>query len=233
MQKPQINFGFVISPNEIEAIEDAVWIALEIAYKEKEILGEDYTEENLRYTVMLVLSYIKHFGSYPNDEKAEYHLCFQKHYSHTRTKGKEEKFIPDIVSLKRDRRDSYSVNPLVVELKKDGKIAPKKKCKSQDLYTRIEKLGTCIESDILKTRIYINKKDKFRFKYGVVINLFSDITPQKFVELEKMLQRQQSEYRANSSKNVQNLMFAWYNTELKEPEYFWFNEDDPITLGRK
>ena len=41
-------------------------------YKEKKVLKNAYTEENLRYTVMLAISYINHFGTYPNDEQANY-----------------------------------------------------------------------------------------------------------------------------------------------------------------
>jgi hypothetical protein len=229
-----IDLKFKIPSDEIKALENAITYALGVAFKEKKVLKNAYTEENLRYTVMLAISYINHFGTYPNEEHADYHLCFQKQYPHQRIRTKQNKvtLIPDIVSLKSERKKKYSVNPLVIELKEDGKIAPKAKSQNKDLFFRIKKYGSCIESDILKTRIYINNSDDFRFKYGVVINLVSEIKPDNFVYLQEMLQRQQNEYRKEySSKLKKNLLFAWYNTEINEPELIWLNQNEPIKLG--
>ena len=229
-----IDLKFNVPSCEIKALENAIIYALGIAFKEKQVLKAAYTEENLRYTVMLAISYINHFGSYPNEAQADFYLCFQKQFQHQRThkKNKQVTLIPDIVSLKRDMKKKNSENPLVIELKKDGKIAPKIRSNCRDLALRIYKLGSCIESDILKTRIYINKKHDFCFKYGVVINLVSEIEPDNLVYLQTMLQRQQNEYREEySSKPKKNLLFAWYNTEINEPELIWLNQNEPIKLG--
>jgi hypothetical protein len=229
-----IDLKFNVPSNEIKALENAITHALGIAFKEKQVLKTAYTEENLRYTVMLAISYIDHFGTYPNHDQADFHLCFQKQYNHhrTRTKNKKVTLIPDIVSLKSDRKKNYSVNPLVIELKEDGKIAPKVKSRDKDLFMRIKKYGSCIESDILKTRIYINSKDDFRFKYGVVINLVSEIEPSHLKYLQEMLQRQQKEFREEySSKPKKNLLFAWYNTAINEPELIWLHQEKPVILG--
>jgi hypothetical protein len=229
-----IDLKFNVPSNEIKALENAITHALEIAFKEKQVLKTAYTEENLRYTVMLAISYINHFGTYPNDEHADFHLCFQKQYHHQRAhkKNKKETLIPDIVSLKSDRKKKYSVNPLVIELKKDGRIAPESRNIGKDLFERINQYSSCLESDILKTRIYINNKDNFRFKYGVVINLVSEIDPSHLKYLQEMLQRQQKEFREEySSKPKKNLLFAWYNTEINKPELIWLHQEKPVILG--
>jgi hypothetical protein len=144
MREKIINLKFKVPSDETKALENAIAYALGIAFKEKQVLKELYTEENLRYTVMLAISSINHFGTYPNDEQADFHLCFQKQYHHQRTSAKDKKvkLIPDIVSLKSDRRKNYSVNPLVIELKEDGKIAPKSKSQDKDLFMRIKKYGS-------------------------------------------------------------------------------------------
>jgi hypothetical protein len=47
-----------------------------------------------------------------------------------------------------------------------------------------------------------------------------------------MLQRQQNEFRQESSSKLKkNLLFAWYNTEIDEPELIWLNQPEPIKLG--
>jgi len=160
-------FNFNIPKDPRIALEKAIHFSLDMAFEEKKILGEKYTEENLRYTVMLVISDLNHFGSYPNKHETEFHLCFQHQYTYEGQPKKESKLIPDIVSLRKlEKSNTYSRNhPLVIELKKDGRIAPSKKSTIKDLSKRIKKFGSCVESDILKTRIYLSKgqdSDTFR-----------------------------------------------------------------------
>jgi len=45
-----------------------------------------------------------------------------------------------------------------------------------------------------------------------------------------MLERQQKElFDENSSEPNKNILFAWYNPEIKKPELIWLNK--PIKLG--
>jgi hypothetical protein len=230
-------FTFEIPKNPKEALEKALHYSLFIAYHEKRVLGKKYTEENLRYTVMLVISDLDHFGTYPNKSDAYLHLCFQHQYTHEGLTKKESKLIPDIVCLRKlEKRNYYSRNhPLVIELKKDGKIAPSKKSMTHDLSKRINKFGSCIESDILKTRIYLSKgKDSDTFETGVVLNLLTECNEAEFIWLEKMLIRQQKEFlKVNSKESHKNLLFAWFNPLIGEPELIWLNQKAEISLRKK
>ncbi len=228
-------FNFNIPKDPIQALEKAIHFSLVMAFEEKKILGKKYTEENLRYTVMLVISDLDHFGSYPNKHETNFHLCFQHQYTYEGQPKKESKLIPDIVSLRKlEKRNAYSRNhPLVIELKKDGRIATSKKSTIKDLGKRINKFGSCVESDILKTRIYLSKrKDSDTFETGVVLNLVSEYTESELIWLEMMLIRQQREFlKVDSKESHKNLLFAWYNPIIEKPELIWLNQKEPIKLG--
>jgi hypothetical protein len=217
-------------------LELAIKNALSIAFTEKKILGDYYAEENLRYTVMTEISKVSHFGVFPNSNDHVHHLCFQKHYGHIHHDDSNSKLIPDIVSLRSlEKRDGYSVNcPLVIELKKDGKITASKKIRTEDLHQRIKKLGSSIEADLLKNRIYLTKgNDTHTFEYGVVINLVSEYTENNLIKLEKMLIRQQKEFKKiKSTDSHKNLLFAWFNPFIDKPELLWLNQRETISLKK-
>lgn len=219
-----------------DALELAIKNALNIAFIEKCLLGDYYAEENLRYTVMTEISKVNHFGIFPNSNDQKHHLCFQRHYKHVHFDDSNSKLIPDIVSLRYlDKGKGYSVNsPLVIELKKDGNITANKKIRTEDLHKRIKKLGSCIEADLLKNRIYLTKRtDTYTFEYGVVINLVSKYNESYFINLEEMLIRQQKEFNQIKSINSnKNLLFAWFNPYIKEPELIWLNQRKPISLKK-
>jgi hypothetical protein len=219
-----------------DALELAIKNALKIAYVEKRLLLDYYSEENLRYTVMTEISKVNHFGTFPNSNDHKHHLCFQRHYEHVHLDDSNSKLIPDIVSLRYlEKGIGYSVNsPLVIELKKDGNITSKKIIRTKDLHKRIKKLGSCIEADLLKNRIYLTKrKDTFTFEYGVVINLVSEHNESYLTKLEEMLIRQQREFNLiKSIDSHKNLLFAWFNPFIKEPELIWLNQREPIALKK-
>ena len=218
------------------ALELAIKNALNIGFIEKSLLGEYYAEENLRYSVMTEISKVNHFGVFPNSNDQKHHLCFQRHYEHVHLDESNSKLIPDIVSLRYlEKGKGYSVNsPLVIELKKDGNITANKKIRTENLHKRIKKLGSCIEADLLKNRIYLTKrKDTFTFEYGVVINLVSQNNESYIVKLEEMLIRQQREFNQIKSINSnKNLLFAWFNPHINKPELIWLNQKKPISLKK-
>lgn len=226
--------NFDIPKNPDLALERAINLSLKMAFEEKKILGDKYTEENFRYTVMLFISELNHFGSYPNKDENTYHLCFQHKYTYEGLTNKESRLIPDIVCLKKQKKgNKYCRNhPFVIELKKDGKISPAKKSQALDLSKRINKLGSCIESDILKTRIYLSKgKDSDTFRTGIVLNIITDCGKSDFLWLEAMLNRQQKELKkVDLNESNKRLLFGWYNPKLKAPELIWLNQKEPIKL---
>ena len=186
---------------------------------------------------MLVISELNYFGSYPNKFESDFHLCFQHQYTCEGSTTKKRTLIPDIVSLQlSENKDDYSrEHPLVIELKQDGNIASSKTSTVKDLHKRIKKIGSCLESDILKTRIYLTKdKDSDTFEIGVVLNLVTECSMEDFNWLEKMLIRQQKEFlKVNSNDSHKNLLFAWYNPISDSPEFFWLDRPEPIFLSRK
>jgi hypothetical protein len=219
-------------------LKKALTLALNLAHEEMRVLGPHYAEENLRYVVMTAISNVTCFGDFPNKNQDGYNLCFEKNYE-------GNTFKPDIVSLNlRANGKNQKVNKsnaLVIELKKDAKITPKKTVSaSKDLYKRIDKLGSCLESDILKTRIYLKKEGEFQFEFGVVMNIGipkpqkrdrTDDDRAKYThDLEVVLKKHQKEFRKemNSSKN---LLFAWFNPLIKKPELIWLNQPNEIKLG--
>jgi hypothetical protein len=223
-----------------KALEYAIKKALKIAYQEKRVMDsiEDsrYTEEHLRYTVLAAISELNRFGTFPNIKESEYHLAFQFHYRYHKNEKEENQFKPDIVSLKCTKVSKYSWNnPLAIELKVNGDNPDKNHSRIKDKRDRIIKLGSCLESDILKTRIYATKvKDSHTFEIGAVINLISHKPNQKDLErLEIMLERQRQEIKSSQDETHKNILFAWYNTLINKPELFWLNRNQPISLGKK
>ena len=226
-----------IPESDKEALKFAIGKALILAYEEKyamdQIENSRYTEEHLRYTVMASISELKRFGRFPNTLNSDHHLAFQFDYKYYPDEEEIYQLKPDIVSLKCTHSNKYSWNnPLVIELKINGKNTDKNHSRIKDFRTRIKKLGACIESDILKTRIYLTKvRDSHTFEFGVVINLTTD-KEVDLKNLEKMLERQRKEIKNPKYDSHKNLLFAWYNPNTEKPELIWLNQTNEIKLGR-
>ncbi len=222
-------------PEKKKKLKSAITKALKLAYKEIKILGDKYKEENLRYVVASKISEVKCFGNFPNLDDKGPHLCFQTYYKYEGLKENSE-LRPDIVSLIiTPKGTAYSYNSLLaVELKQNGKISgssANKGVNHADLKDQINKLGSCIESDIIKSRIYLAKKDLFTFDISAVIHLVADIDYDGIGELNKMLNRQRIEL-LKSRESSKNLLFAWFNPLMKKPELIWLNQTNEIKLGR-
>jgi hypothetical protein len=218
-------------------LKKALVSALKVAFKEMVIIGDHYKEENLRYVVMSKISEVNCFGNFPNLDDKGPHLCFDNYYKYEGLK-KDSELRPDIVSLiKTPKGTGYSVNSLLsVELKQKGKISGNSKNKGVrhiDLKDKINKLGSCIESDIIKSRIYLTKKDTFTFEISVVIHLVDKINPDEIVQLNRMLNRQRKELVESKGGTNKNLLFAWFNPSpsMKKPELIWLNQTNEIKLG--
>jgi hypothetical protein len=222
-------------PEKKKKLKSAITKALRSAHKEIKILGEHYKEENLRYLVASEISKVNCFGNFPNLKESGPHLCFENHYIYRGLK-KDSQLKPDIVSLVKTRTGiAYSVNSLLaVELKQNGRIssADNKGVNHADLKAQINKLGPCIESDIIKSRIYLKAKDLFTFEISVVIHLVAEADEYEIVELNKMLNRQQKALRETIESTNKNLLFAWFNPLMKKPELIWLNQTSKIKLGR-
>ena len=176
------------------------------------------------------------FGNFPNLKESGPHLCFENHYIYRGLK-KDSQLKPDIVSLiKTPTGIAYSVNSLLaVELKQNGRItssADNKGVNHADLKDQINKLGPCIESDIIKSRIYLTNKDLFTFDISVVIHLVDKIDTDGLVQLNRMLNRQRKELVDSKETTNKNLLFAWFNPLMKKPELIWLNQTNEIKLGR-
>ena len=224
-------------PEKKKKLKIAITRALKLAYKEIKILGINYKEENLRYVVASKISEVNCFGNFPNSDENGPHLCFQTYYKYQGLK-KDSELRPDIVSLiKTPKGIAYSYNSLLaVELKQNGRIsgsADNKGANHADLKDQINKLGSCIESDIIKSRIYLTKKDSLAFEISVVIHLVAHIDDDGIGELNKMLNRQRNELLKSRESSNKNLLFAWYNPKIKKPELIWLNKKAEITLRRK
>jgi hypothetical protein len=193
---------------QINKLENAITESLFIANDELRILKQQYKEENLRYVVMTEISKVKCFGVFPNiDENSDRKLCFQTEYN-----GGEYK--PDIVSLLFTKSGVVKkLNPLVIELKKMASIKE-------------------LEIDLGKAHHYL--KDVGGMKFGIAVIITIGIPGKKednnIYELEKLLQKHQTKIKSRSW--GQNLLFAWYNPKIEEPEFFWLNETNKIKLGR-
>jgi hypothetical protein len=221
-------------PEKKRKLKRAITSALKLAYKEIKILGDNYKEENLRYVVASKISGVNCFGNFPNLEESGPHLCFEKYYKYYGLK-KNSELRPDIVSLiKTPTGIAYSFNSLLaVELKQNGSIsgsADNKGVNHADLKAQINKLGQCIESDIIKSRIYLTKKDDFTFEISAVIHLVADTDEYAIDELNKMLNRQRKELRETKETTNKNLLFAWFNPLINKPELIWLNQKEPIKL---
>ena len=224
-------------PEKKKKLKIAITRALKLAHKEIKILGDKYKEENLRYVVASKISEMNCFGNFPNSDDKGPHLCFQTYYKYEGLK-KVSELRPDIVSLiKTPTGIDYSVKGLLaVELKQNGRIsgsADNKGANHADLKDKINKLGSCIESDIIKSRIYLTKKDTFTFDISVVIHLVAHIDDDGISELNKMLNRQRNELLKSRESSNKNLLFAWYNPKIKKPELIWLYKKAEITLRRK
>jgi hypothetical protein len=90
-------------------LEKAVKLSLEKAITEIHITNIDFSEEALRYIVMLELSNFSIFGTFPNNN-SNAKLIFEKKYNRNKVK-KNKSFYPDISSI------SDSNKLLAVELK--------------------------------------------------------------------------------------------------------------------
>jgi hypothetical protein len=224
-------------PEKKKKLKSAITKALKLAHKEIKILGKKhYKEENLRYLVASEISKVNCFGNFPNLEESGPHLCFESHYIYRGLK-KDSQLKPDIVSLlKTPTGKAYAVNSLLaVELKQNGSIsgsAVNKGVNHADLKAQINKLGPCIESDIIKSRIYLTNKDLFTFDISAVIHLVAKAEEYEIVELNKMLNRQRKALRETNEITNKNLLFAWFNPLIKKPELIWLNQPNEIKLGR-
>jgi hypothetical protein len=84
------------------------------------------------------------------------------------------------------------------------------------------------------------KVDDTQFDFGVVMNIgipkpqkrdrTDDDRAKSTHDLEVVLKKHQKEFRkeVNSSKN---LLFAWFNPLIKNPELIWLNQPNEIKLG--
>ena len=188
---------YMPSPEQINKLEEAIKLALITANKELCILKQQYKEENLRYVVMTEISEVKCFGVFPNiDEKSDRKLCFQTEYN-----GGEYK--PDIVSLLFTKLGMVKkMNPLVIELKKRASIKE-------------------LEIDLGKAHHYLKDVGDMKFGIAVIINI--GIPEEKKMEnyiweLKKVLQKHRTKLKSRSW--GQNLLFAWFNPLIEEPELF-------------
>ena len=189
-------------------LEKAIIESLFIANDELCILKQQYKEENLRYVVMTQISEVKCFGVFPNiDEKSDRKLCFQTEYN-----GGEYK--PDIVSLLFTKLVMVKkMNPLVIELKKRASIKE-------------------LEIDLGKAHHYLKDVGDMKFGIAVIINI--GIPEEKKMEnyiweLKKVLQKHRTKLKSRSW--GQNLLFAWFNPLIEEPELFWLDREEKIVLG--
>jgi hypothetical protein len=226
-------------------LEKAIKSALYIAQKEKLILNQDFAEENLRYIVMTEISKVKCFGQFPNIKASTNRICFEKCYKYLgSTEDEDRNFYPDIVSLKStiNEAELTQTHNLVVELKINSHVSgikddeQRKTLKKKDLKQRIGSLNSSLEQDILKTRIYLERKyDDYTFEIGVVIILGFQNKKEEgsLSELEKILVEQQNELRKISEKHTfKNLLFGWFNPKINEPELFWLNQKEKISIQR-
>ena len=196
-------------------LEKAIIESLFIANDELRILKQQYKEENLRYVVMTEISNVKCFGVFPNiDEKSDRKLCFQTEYN-----GGEYK--PDIVSLLFTKSGMVKkLNPLVIELKKRASIKE-------------------LEIDLGKAHHYLKDVGDMKFGIAVIINIGipedkKKISEEKKMEnyiweLKKVLQKHRTKLKSRSW--GQNLLFAWFNPLIEEPELFWLDREEKIVLG--
>jgi len=226
-------------------LKKAIKNAIDIAQKEKLNLNQDFAEENLRYIVMTEISKVKCFGEFPNIKTRNNRICFEKHYKYFGASEDEDRtFYPDIVSLKStiNKAELTQIHNLVVELKINSQASgtkddeQRKILKKKDLKQRIESLDSSLEQDILKTRIYLERKyDDYTFEIGLVVILgFKNKKVEDGLsELEKILIEQQSELRKISEKHsYKNLLFGWFNPLINEPELIWLNQKEKISLQR-
>ena len=100
-------------------------------------------------------------------------------------------------------------------------------------------MGSCLSTDLYKVRQYLKKVDDIQFKNGVVMNVgipkgkikepTIDDRAKYTYDLEVVLKKHQKEFRkeTNSSKN---LLFAWFNPLIEEPEWFWLDQEEDIKL---
>ena len=209
------------------------------------ILGQHYAEENLRYVVMSEISKVKCFGVFPNNSNSKNYLCFEKKYQYIGFSDIDNrKFIPDIVSLDSDKINAEEdpIHNLVIELKSKSVVKtikdPKQRqvIKKEVLKEQIKQMESCIEMDILKTRIYLEKKyDDHIFEFGVVLSIGLP-TEKKYNfadQIEEILREQQSEFKKISeNKTFKNLLFGWFNPLINEPELIWLNQKEKISLQR-
>ena len=208
------------------------------------ILGQHYAEENLRYVVMSEISNVKCFGVFPNNGNSKNYLCFETKYQYIGFEDDDNrKFKPDIVSLDSDKINSEEepIHNLVIELKSKSAVKTIKDAKQRQvikkevLKEQIKQMESCIEKDILKTRIYLEKKyDDHIFEFGVVLSIGLP-TEKKYefaTQIQEILREQQSEFKKISeNKTFKNLLFGWYNPIINEPELYWLNQKDKINIS--
>jgi hypothetical protein len=192
---------------QINKLQNAIIESLLTANDELCILKQQYKEENLRYVVMNEISNVKCFGVFPNiDENSDRKLCFQTEYN-------QGEYKPDIVSLLFTKSGMVrKFNPLVIELKKMASIKE-------------------LENDLLKAHHYL--KDVGGMKFGIAVIITIGIEGKKednnIYELKKLLQKHRTKIKSRSW--GQNLLFAWYNPKIEEPELIWLNQPNKIKLG--
>ena len=226
-------------------LEKAIKDALIISNNELCVLQDYYMEENLRYVVMTEISKAKCFGVFPNTNTSGNLLCFEQSYPKPK-KGQKIKFKPDIVSIKlrKNRGNTYSinkVNPLVIELKQNpslGKIEPDPKPNlfeptPQKKQIEIKDMKSSLSTDITKVRKYLVKNsDNLRFEIGAVVIVGTGKIDQNNFKkkLEQILVMHQKELKVEIS-SAKNLLFAWFNPLIEEPELIWLNKKEKIVLG--
>jgi hypothetical protein len=222
----------------------AIETALIFANKEKNVLKQHYTEENFRYVVMNKISEVKCFGTFPNENRKDNLLCFEKKYE-------KNTFYPDIVSIKYRSNGVNErinkINPLVIELKINAPttIADKKTKSNSNIpkdIQKIKKMNSCISTDLYKVRQYLKKVDDIQFELGVVMNIgipkekkkepTKDQLLKYILELECILKLHQKEF-SKETKSSNKLLFAWFNPLSNKPELFWLNQEKDIVLATK
>lgn len=133
---------------ERKALESAVIKSLEIAYMEREVTKSEFKEESLRYIVLSQISQKQLFGKFPNKQKGK--ILVMQHTYERQKKKNAGVYYPDIASLKLTPSGniSKSMHPLAIELK---------------IHERIKE-------DINKSRDYLNKRGKQRFRLCAVVS---------------------------------------------------------------
>jgi hypothetical protein len=94
-------------------------------------------------------------------------------------------------------------------------------------------MKSSLSTDITKVRKYLVKNsDNLRFEIGAVVIVGTGKNDQNNFKkkLEQILVMHQKELKYEIS-SAKNLLFAWFNPLIEEPELIWLNKKEKIVLG--